>query len=68
MDLKSMNKGSYWAGTTGNIKRAKLDIADAESEDMRSGSWVARTQKKHKLRVLQRAHQLADTFLDLLKE
>eukprot|EP00975_Prorocentrum_lima_P055000 11532020-Prorocentrum_lima.AAC.1 len=32
-----------------------------------SGSLVARTQKKHKLRVLHRAQQLADTFLALLK-
>eukprot|EP00975_Prorocentrum_lima_P020268 4267036-Prorocentrum_lima.AAC.1 len=39
MDLKAMNKGSYWAGTISNIKRAKLDIADEESQEMRSGSW-----------------------------
>eukprot|EP00975_Prorocentrum_lima_P056506 11847474-Prorocentrum_lima.AAC.1 len=39
MDLKSLNKGSYWAGTIGNIKRARLDIADEGSEEMRSGSW-----------------------------
>eukprot|EP00975_Prorocentrum_lima_P058502 12271586-Prorocentrum_lima.AAC.1 len=35
---------------------------------MRTGSWVSRTQKTHKLRVLQRAHQLAEAFVDLLKE
>eukprot|EP00975_Prorocentrum_lima_P007309 1567977-Prorocentrum_lima.AAC.1 len=35
---------------------------------MRSGSWAARTQKKHKPKVLQKAQQLAGTFLDLLKE
>eukprot|EP00975_Prorocentrum_lima_P027795 5844702-Prorocentrum_lima.AAC.1 len=35
---------------------------------MMNGSLVARTQKKYKLKVLQRAQQLAETFLDLLKE
>eukprot|EP00975_Prorocentrum_lima_P051222 10730044-Prorocentrum_lima.AAC.1 len=64
MDMKAMNRGSYWAGTIGSIKRANMEIADEESEEMRSGSWVARTQKKHKLKVLQRAQQLAETFLD----
>eukprot|EP00975_Prorocentrum_lima_P041738 8770142-Prorocentrum_lima.AAC.1 len=35
---------------------------------MRSGSWVARTQKKHKLRAPQRAQQLAEAFAELLQE
>eukprot|EP00975_Prorocentrum_lima_P039516 8303086-Prorocentrum_lima.AAC.1 len=35
---------------------------------MRSGSWVARTKKKHKLRVLHRAQHLAEASIDLLKE
>eukprot|EP00975_Prorocentrum_lima_P054495 11427445-Prorocentrum_lima.AAC.1 len=63
-----MNKGSYWAGTLVHIKRAKLEIANEESEEMRSGSWVARTQKTHELRVPHRAQHLAEAFLDLLKE
>eukprot|EP00975_Prorocentrum_lima_P015984 3394886-Prorocentrum_lima.AAC.1 len=53
------SKGSYRAGTLAHIKRAKLEIADEESEEMRGGSWVARTQNKHKLRVLHRAQHLA---------
>eukprot|EP00975_Prorocentrum_lima_P031235 6557088-Prorocentrum_lima.AAC.1 len=35
---------------------------------MRSGSWVARTQRMHKVRVLRRAQQLAEAFIDLLRE
>eukprot|EP00975_Prorocentrum_lima_P016908 3582640-Prorocentrum_lima.AAC.1 len=35
---------------------------------MRAGSWVARTQKKHKVAVLKRAQSLADAFIDLLRE
>eukprot|EP00975_Prorocentrum_lima_P011133 2364562-Prorocentrum_lima.AAC.1 len=35
---------------------------------MRSGSWVSRTQKKHTWMVLHRAQQLAEAFIDLLKE
>eukprot|EP00975_Prorocentrum_lima_P047372 9904518-Prorocentrum_lima.AAC.1 len=34
---------------------------------MRSGSWVSKAQKKHKMRVLQRAQQLAEAFIDLLR-
>eukprot|EP00975_Prorocentrum_lima_P033949 7133621-Prorocentrum_lima.AAC.1 len=34
----------------------------------RSGSWVARTQKKHKVAVLKRAQQLADASIDLLRD
>eukprot|EP00975_Prorocentrum_lima_P038282 8049473-Prorocentrum_lima.AAC.1 len=51
MDMKSMNKGNYWAGTVSHIRRAKIEIADEESEEMRTGSWVPRTQKKHKWKV-----------------
>eukprot|EP00975_Prorocentrum_lima_P052257 10947053-Prorocentrum_lima.AAC.1 len=35
---------------------------------MSRGSTLAKTRNKFKLRVLQRAQQLADTFLDILKE
>eukprot|EP00975_Prorocentrum_lima_P012792 2709433-Prorocentrum_lima.AAC.1 len=38
------------------------------NEALMSRSTVARTQKKFKLRVLQKAQQLAETFLELLKE
>eukprot|EP00975_Prorocentrum_lima_P011178 2371361-Prorocentrum_lima.AAC.1 len=31
---------NYWARTVSHIKRAKIELADEESEDMRSGSWV----------------------------
>eukprot|EP00975_Prorocentrum_lima_P031037 6518898-Prorocentrum_lima.AAC.1 len=44
-DMKSMNKGGYWSGTIGNIKRAKLEIADGMNEALMNGSLVARTQK-----------------------
>eukprot|EP00975_Prorocentrum_lima_P062805 12887671-Prorocentrum_lima.AAC.1 len=63
-----MNKGNYWAGTVSHIKRVKIEIADEESEETMSGSWVSRSQKKHKWKVLQRALQLAEAFIDLLKE
>eukprot|EP00975_Prorocentrum_lima_P071339 12937155-Prorocentrum_lima.AAC.1 len=66
--MKSMNKGGYWAGTIGHIKRAKLEIADDMYEAIMSGPLVARTQKKYKLKVLLRAQKLAETFLALLKE
>eukprot|EP00975_Prorocentrum_lima_P051063 10698979-Prorocentrum_lima.AAC.1 len=68
MDLKAMNRGSYWAGTVSHIKGAELEITDEESEEMRSGSWVARTQRKHNVRVRRRAQQLAEAFIDLLRE
>eukprot|EP00975_Prorocentrum_lima_P057709 12100740-Prorocentrum_lima.AAC.1 len=35
---------------------------------MRTGSWVAKTQKKHKALVLRRAQRLAESFVDLLRE
>eukprot|EP00975_Prorocentrum_lima_P054807 11490884-Prorocentrum_lima.AAC.1 len=35
---------------------------------MRTGSWVAKTQKKHKSVVLKRALKLAEAFVDLLQE
>eukprot|EP00975_Prorocentrum_lima_P055323 11603184-Prorocentrum_lima.AAC.1 len=63
-----MNKGSYWAGIIVHITSSKLEIADEESMEMRSGSWVAITQKQHTLRVPHRAQHLADAFIDLLKE
>eukprot|EP00975_Prorocentrum_lima_P049188 10294351-Prorocentrum_lima.AAC.1 len=63
-----MKKGSYWAGTVSHTKRANVEIADEECEEMRSGSWVSKTQKKHKMRVLQRAQHLAEAFIDLLRE
>eukprot|EP00975_Prorocentrum_lima_P013098 2781662-Prorocentrum_lima.AAC.1 len=66
--MKSMNKGKYWSGTIGNIKRAKLEIADEMNESLMGGSLVARAQKKYKLKVLQRAQRLAEAVLDLLME
>eukprot|EP00975_Prorocentrum_lima_P036175 7609242-Prorocentrum_lima.AAC.1 len=66
--MKSMNKGNYWAGTVSHIKWANIEIADEESEEMRAGSWVARTQKKHEVAVLKRAQSLAEAFIDLLRE
>eukprot|EP00975_Prorocentrum_lima_P044378 9301761-Prorocentrum_lima.AAC.1 len=63
-----MNKGQHWVGTVANIKRAKLEIADEENEEMRTGSWVAKIQKKHKSLVLRRAQRLAENFVDLLQE
>eukprot|EP00975_Prorocentrum_lima_P034975 7350053-Prorocentrum_lima.AAC.1 len=35
---------------------------------MRSGSWVAKTQKKHKALVMRRARRLAESFVSLLQE
>eukprot|EP00975_Prorocentrum_lima_P001591 343289-Prorocentrum_lima.AAC.1 len=64
-----MNKGSYWSGTITHIKRAKLEIADEENEALMAGaSSVSKTQKKFKPKVIRWAQQLAETFLDLLKE
>eukprot|EP00975_Prorocentrum_lima_P012645 2681229-Prorocentrum_lima.AAC.1 len=60
MDMKSMHKGNYWAETVSHIKRAAIEIATEESEEMRSGSWVSRSQKKHRRKVLQRAQQLRE--------
>eukprot|EP00975_Prorocentrum_lima_P048453 10132973-Prorocentrum_lima.AAC.1 len=31
LDMKSMYKGSYWAGTIGHIKRAILEIDEEEN-------------------------------------
>eukprot|EP00975_Prorocentrum_lima_P059232 12418824-Prorocentrum_lima.AAC.1 len=63
MDMKPMNKGNYWAGTVTHTKRANIEIADEESEEMRIGSWVSRTQKQHKWKVRHRAQQLAEAFI-----
>eukprot|EP00975_Prorocentrum_lima_P001400 302441-Prorocentrum_lima.AAC.1 len=60
--MKSINKGGYWSGTISHIKRAMLEIAEESNEAMASGSTMAKLQKKFKLRVLQRAQQLAETL------
>eukprot|EP00975_Prorocentrum_lima_P031523 6616901-Prorocentrum_lima.AAC.1 len=66
--MKSINDGGYWSGTISHIKRAKLDIAEERNEALASGSNMAKSQNKCKLRVLERAQQLAETLLDILNE
>eukprot|EP00975_Prorocentrum_lima_P022575 4750994-Prorocentrum_lima.AAC.1 len=66
--MKSINKGGYWSGTISHINRATLEIAEERHEALARGSTTAKSQNKCKLRVLQGAQQLAETFLDVLKE